>query len=493
MKRNFIVFLFLCTTAKAQLQNTWMMGHFLNPTLPKCGLDFSNGAADTFSLFRPMPFYITNSIISDSLGQLLFYSNGEYVANRNNDTLLNSNNFNPGFATSQTMGTGLNVRQGILFLPFEKVSNKYIIIHCSLEEFTINNNYYNRPFSLRFSEVDLNLDNSLGGIVAGKKSVSFIVDTLGYGKITACKHGNGRDWWVISRKFQTNKIYISLVTPDTITVTSQTIGSIPLFDVRGQAEFSPDGSKYAILTQNHLFDIFDFDRCSGVLSNPITLNFPDTIPAYVGCSFSPDSRYLYANSQLAIYQFDLWSNNIDSSIQTVALWDTVASPFYTYFSLNQLANDGKIYIGTSNGCDVLHCINSPDSAGLNSNVLQNYIKLPSRNTNIPNYPNYGLGALTGSFCDSLTQITSHDKTIPTINLFPNPANSFVNITYQFKSNEQALFTLYNSLGDQVMKKNLYGTFKSLLIKTDVFPPGVYYFKVDLPENKLQTGKLIVVR
>ena len=41
---------------------------------------------------------------------------------------------------------------------------------------------------------------------------------------------------------------------------------------------------------------------------------------------------------------------------------------------------------------------------------------------IPNYPNYYLGALTGSLCDSLTAISTQASLSNEINLFPIPSH-----------------------------------------------------------------------
>ena len=58
------------------------------------------------------------------------------------------------------------------------------------------------------------------------------------------------------------------------------------------AAISPDGSKYVIINLKNT-DIYDFDRCTGMLSNPRTLVFESNAQAYGFATFSPNSRYLY--------------------------------------------------------------------------------------------------------------------------------------------------------------------------------------------------------
>jgi DNA-binding beta-propeller fold protein YncE len=149
----------------------------------------------------------------------------------------------------------------------------------------------------------------------------------------ACKHGNGRDWWILNSRYNDTLIYKILVTPDTIIVSSQVIGSAIYYELFGSSIFTPDGSKYIVMTQNNLLDIFDFNRCDGMLSNYSVVHLPDTVLSYFGATVSPDNHYLYVNTQLEIYQIDLNVNPYSSSITQVAQWDTFYSPFQTYFFL----------------------------------------------------------------------------------------------------------------------------------------------------------------
>ncbi len=93
----------------------------------------------------------------------------------------------------------------------------------------------------------MNLDSGLGGII--KKNIHILEDTIMWGRLTACRHANGRDWWVITHKFFSDKYYKILINPDTIIIFSeQNIGNIfSSYDANGMAVFSSDGSQYAHL------------------------------------------------------------------------------------------------------------------------------------------------------------------------------------------------------------------------------------------------------
>ncbi|MBL0074056.1 MAG: hypothetical protein IPP34_20565 [Bacteroidetes bacterium] len=56
------------------------------------------------------------------------------------------------------------------------------------------------------SIVDLDLNGGLGSVIL--KNYPIISDTLNCGKITATRHANGRDWWVVCHRVNTNILQI---------------------------------------------------------------------------------------------------------------------------------------------------------------------------------------------------------------------------------------------------------------------------------------------
>jgi hypothetical protein len=149
--------------------------------------------------------------------------------------------------------------------------------------------------------------------------------------------------------------------------------------------------------------IYDFDRCTGKLSNPIYSSFENTGLGN-GCAFSSDSRYLYVIGRTKIWQYDMQAPDVLAGQTLVAEWDGYIrnNQFPTTFSLAQLAPDGRIYISTPNSNPYLHTIEFPNRAGTACQVRQRAIELPNLNAySIPNHPNFRLGPLDGSACDTL--------------------------------------------------------------------------------------------
>jgi hypothetical protein len=437
------------------VNNVWLLGYSSSYGLP-CGgtrIDFSSGSPDTSYEYRDMNFRDCNASIGDSLGRLLFYTNGVYIANNLGDTMSNGSGLNPSSYTTSWSPVGLRIPQGDVIIRVPGSAHLYYLFHETLE-FTTTTFH---TFQLLYSLVDMSLDNSNGVVI--QKNIAILQDTLVTGGITACKHANGRDWWLITHQFNTSVWYTMLVTPYGIQGPySQNIGSVMTENYLNQTSFSPDGSKFACYQAISDLDIYDFDRCSGLLSNNVHIDFTDTSSG--GLAFSANSKMLYVSAEFYVYQFDLTSANVANSLDTVGILDNFsdpAPPFYTTFYLSQLAPDGKIYINTGNSTRYLHIINKPDSLGVACDLQQHSLRLPTFNGfTIPNHPNYFLGALGGTICDSLPTIVSTlQSSKDDFKLFPNPARSTEEIMLTYRTlQEPASISIFNTNGEEIIKYHL---------------------------------------
>ena len=442
-----------CLSLNGQgISNLWLMGYDCGSP-SQCGgtnIDFYSGTADTQYVSRSMNFRQTAASICDTNGQLLFYTNGVYIANRNDDTLLDGDSLNPSQYTDDFSSVGLKIQQGDLILPALYDSAVYYLFHETVYAMEISfGNYIYQPTELYYTKVDMRLDSGNGAVVF--KNIPLISDTLLYGGITACKHANGRDWWIICHRYNSDIWYTLLLTPYGINGPyTQHAGQYIYDGGGGQSVFSPDGTKFIRHQINNNLDIFDFDRCNGLLSNYNHIVFYDSSGA-VGAAISPNSRYLYISENPHVYQLDLQAPNVLNSLDTIATLDGFydpSPPFYTSFYLSHLANDGKIYINTGNSTPWLHVINHPDSAGLACDFQQHSFKLPTINAfTIPNYPNFFLGAEGGTVCDSLITKTENkpQRREGDLLLFPNPCHELL---YLYKNDISKIerIEIRNSIG-----------------------------------------------
>ncbi len=372
-----------------------------------------SGIPGTSVHFSPEPTFKTDTFsissrgscanISDKHGKMLFFTNGINIFNRDGSIMLNGDYINPGFINDGYKNSGYPTLQGLVFLPSPGDSNSYHLIHVGIGD---SGQYGATGMMFYYSVVRRNLPDST--FYVSKKNQAILADTLGMGYITATKHANGRDWWLVMPRIASNKYRVYLLDPNGVSLQNeQNIGYVTDWrDWSGQSVFSPDGSKFIRYSRFNKLNIFDFDRCTGKLSNPLHLAHPFASQDSLldgGVSVSPNSRYLYLSAVAWVYQYDLLAADIAASRTIVGEYDGTLLPLPTTFFRAQLAPDGKIYINASASNRSLHVINNPDLPGLacgfqnNAVIVDNYIFWGA----MPYFPNYRLGALEGSGCDTL--------------------------------------------------------------------------------------------
>jgi hypothetical protein len=294
--------------------------------------------------------------------------------------------------------------------------------------------------------------------------------------IAACKHGNGRDWWLIAQKDSSNTLFKLLITPNGIeSITSQSLGYTPF--AAGNAPritFSPEGNKFLQTNYDNPVDrtstlvIADFDRCTGVFSNTLTIQLANG--NYLsGLAFSPSSQYVYSCTSEHMFQVDVNTLSID----TVATYDGFCFPnpvsCTSFFNMYRASN-GKIYITSGNSVQHIHEMNFPDLAGIACDVKQHDINLNGiwYLRAVPNHPNYYLGALTGSPCDTLTSIGELPEQDFRFSVSPNPNNGEFKIMYLMPQNQKGKLEVFDVSGRLVYEMSL--------------PPWSTMQYVNLPES-----------
>ncbi len=462
----------------------WPMGYACcqYPGFGAINLEFGSGSLVMNQVQRHMSFNETNASATNSSNHLLFTSNGIYIANALDDTMQNGSGLNPAYYTNQHILYGLTLPQANLILPSLTDSNQFLLFHNTIDD------YFNTGAStqLYYSIIDMSLNNGLGGVIS-KNNVLYS-DSMVPGRITACRHANGRDWWVIVHKLHSTEIFEFLYTPYGIIGPSiQNMATWRDFYL-GQEVFNLQGDMFAYYEASYDLDIAEFNRCSGEFSNQIHIGINDSISALGGVSFSPSGRYLYVSSVTYLYQYDLWSSNIDSSRIVVGVYDGYSDTLGngTYFYLQALAPDGKIYMSCANSSPYLHVINYPDSAGLSCGFCQHCISLPVLNAfTIPNFPNYYLGAEIGSSCDSLLNYQSELSVTEGLVVSPNPTHdSHLKITYP-TLREPGMFDILNSQSVVVGKIYLpvWSSVQNIELPSEC-GPGIYF-------GRLRSGKMFL--
>ncbi len=355
---------FYCT---AQYDNNWYFGRW-------AGINFTTGS----------PAALTNNMqsavegtaaISDKNGQLLFYTNGVSVFNRNNTLMINGGGLAGG--TSST--------QAAIIIPHPG-NNLHYYIFTTDDEGT---------GGLNYSEVNMAADSGLGAIAA--KNIPLITPVCE--KIAATYHANGTDIWVTVHHWGSNAFYSYLVTAAGVTVTpvisyagAVTAGLSHSGRYAGSMAVSPDGSHIAVANVNIGAELFDFDSASGIVSNPVTIR---TTMESNGIEFSASGNMLYLSADKKIFQYRINAPDVAATELAVATTEINAAL--------KLGPDSKIYFIRKVLADSLSVINNPDAPGLTCNVAYAAIDLAGRAvfTGLPAFlksPFYLLDIATDSNC-----------------------------------------------------------------------------------------------
>ncbi|MCB9048206.1 MAG: PKD domain-containing protein [Lewinellaceae bacterium] len=370
-------------------------------------LDFRTEPPTISGYDLDMNFWRTNANISSTDGSLWAYTNGMELRNYLNDTL--ATGLGPSEYSVHIGNEGYPTQQGAIFLPKPGSGSIVYLLHEDREWAPAGYISNSWAQNLYYTEIDMSANNGQGQVI--EKNALLIQDTLEKGSLTAIRHANGQDWWLLDPEANTNRYYTLLFGQQGIEdIHTQALGGLVL-DGGGSAVFSPDGTRYARLTivyaggeADHCLNIYDFDRCNGQLSNHIEIIFQGAAAGGEGIAISENSRFLYVVGFLDIWQFDLLAGDIAASRTLVAANDGFVSPANTTtpFHAAQLAPNGKIYVNCSSNANYFHIIHAPNQKGLACNVEQHALEIPTLNyQSIPNFPYYGLGPLDGSPCDTL--------------------------------------------------------------------------------------------
>jgi gliding motility-associated-like protein len=346
----------------------------------QAGLDFISGSPVVIN-GSPINTMEGSAVISNSAGELKFYTDGMTVWNR--------------FHQEMPNGTGLHGHtsstQSAHIVPVIGDTNRYYV-------FTIGD--YSGAQELQYSIVDMHLDSGRGDV----SSKNIPVMTGVSEKLTAVRHCNQRDLWVITHSTIGNTYYAYLVDQSGVhakPVISIT-GSSCLGFSQGQLKASPDGKKLAFANFYINADVSDFDNITGQVSNSYSLlpiSKDSTYRPY-GIEFSPNGKLLYATSFYQIKKFYLTIVYYDMGnflIQyDVSLPDTTAvkasqqiianTPGQFNFQGLQSAIDGKIYMAKN--YKNLDVIRHPNVYGAGCVYVADAIQLPismSTRLGLPNF------------------------------------------------------------------------------------------------------------
>lgn len=387
----------LCFSLNAQQNNIWYFGR-------TAGLNFNGGAG------QPVPTLLENSAmiadegsstVSDANGQLLFYTNGIKVYNREHEVMRNGDDLDGDISACQSS----------LIIPVPGNDSLFYLFTSD----AIENNF---AAGYRYSIINMNRDNGKGELVS--KNVLLWASCTE--RLTAARHANGVDIWVITNDNNSNIFRAWLITCNGLSSSpiNSTVGEVMNQHVvtnTGFMKVSPDGKQ---LCQTHFplfdpdvpgsnfFQLFDFDNATGLLSNGRSISTPNAL--YTSCEYSPDSKLLYLTRP---YQKHI--DQVEAKLSTPAAIaaSTVKIPTVSPYHALQLGPDEKMYCFKRE--QSLGVINSPNTKGPNIDFREKQFILTPNSSLLgsPNFvndiaydPSNGFDYAITDSCDGVVQFNA---------------------------------------------------------------------------------------
>ena len=427
MNRKYFITILLsiiCNICFAQLETSvWYFGR-------NAGLDFksqnptilTDGALDNWEGVASF---------SDSLGHLLFYTDGQTIWNREHQVMVNGDNLIGNHGSTESA----------IIVPWPESNGKYYV-------FVVDEN---GKGPLSYSVVDMTLDDGRGAVTADK---NIILEDLVVEKVTAIRHTNQKAFWLLTRvtgsdndidhtpNGKGNCVVEYLIDNTGLVLSSRREFPVAMpnystlnffaasFDFSGAAGYmrvAPNGRYIACATSHwvdlvlqkvySVLDIYRFDPGTGVVSSFASFSLNSDI---YGVEFSNDASKLYYSTQCVVNQLDLTCSTVEEIAQSSV---TIGSFDYESFGIPefplnlyredfatdeeyklaieqqtpfagalQLAINGKIYLAQNN-CEYLGLINNPREKGAacNFETRGQYLGGKLSQMGLPNFiPSYFL-------------------------------------------------------------------------------------------------------
>jgi hypothetical protein len=324
-----------------------------------------------------------------------------------------------------------------------------------------------------------------------------LTDTTSQSDAVAVRHGNGRDWWILKPGIRTNEYYRALLDPSGLSEMEKiTIpGLVPHEQFYSVSHFTQDGNKFIHFTGigGKWAQRFDFDRCTGTLSNPIETDLNPLIRELDAGNFtiSPDgskvyfTRLYYASDSATyisgLHQYDFETDSLSLIARSNGLAFLTPNQKEIYYFQRKIPNSlTELYFSS---------ITNPNGLANNCDTNMFKIKLENFPTMIysPNIVNYRLGVKSGSNCDPLSNnsLGLQQQLKIGIDVFPNPNEGLLNVRLNNSKNKSSIIHIFSSSGQKVLQSQILGNSTQIDLRTLALPSGIYWVEVLCNEQLLR--------
>ncbi|MES2618184.1 MAG: gliding motility-associated C-terminal domain-containing protein [Bacteroidota bacterium] len=382
-----IIFILLFAVFRVNAQNEYNIWYFGD----HAGLNFNTQPPSPLTNSN-LKSWESASSICDKNGNLLFYTNGDSIYNKNHQLLKN-------WEPTLPYATRMSAILGSMIVPVPGSQKLYYIIMGH----AIENN--GKDTMLRYWTIDMNGDGGLGEVIEKEKPLLRRPNEA----FALTLHANKKDFWVvnISPFFKQLNAIRTVNGQFSAPPLSQNVVIKNVSNQRTSLKFSPDSkllcgneSSTSVFVDGNL-NIYPFNNNSGIIGVPVQISIPNNFPI-ITFEFSKNSKFIYisyikrSNSidSNFVCQYDLTNFNQASinSSKTILYSKQINWSLPNncdWISQLQLGPDGKIYCFNS-ACLNLTSIQFPNQKGLACNFQSKIINLSQKTTisGGPYYPNF---------------------------------------------------------------------------------------------------------
>ena len=471
-----------------------------------CILNF-DGSSSSFQLFESPLTASSSASYSNSVGLLKGFSNGVQMYNSNFILMENGDSlgYSADWDSIPVYYTGGEFYSGE-FLPWPgQADNKAVYLHYVVYYFT--SSY--RHKELWYTIVDLDANDGKGKVV--EKNVVLSDDVYHF---TCIQHGNGKDWWIISMKEDLIEFDIFLLSESGIKHINNKTFSLPVFysNYNRSPLISSQRGDWIYRQFNHEPGyLFQFDRCTGEIQYKTEIGIPDTIlvPNSFGMSLpisSPNGQFIYSN----FYDQVIVKGKKISRPRLMQANLEVTDPSFQFLTQEDLTDDVIFFPEHSSNGEIFYIyiredtiyslitIHRPDDP-----LDECGLEIPGkefppgfRTPSTPRFPNYRLGPLVGSECDTVTTsvaVPEMGKTYD-LTLTPNPSSGPVDmeITLPEYQGHNVVCDVIDGLGKIVCTHSFPPFSYRQTLDISAFAPGLFVVQLIVDGRVVKAEKLVVV-
>jgi hypothetical protein len=427
---------------------------------------------------------------SDRQGNLTFASNGWRLVNSAGEILSykiwRDDIAWPGGSPDTTM---IRNSKGPLFIEDPSDSNQVYLFYGQYTALPSGIGLMNKDILFSYVLLDVNSQSIIS------YHYNYLTDTTSLSDAVAVRHGNGRDWWILKPGLFTNEYYIALLNPSGLNEMEKVTisGVVPREQTTTVSHFTQDGNTFIHFTGlgPKWVQRYDFDRCTGTLSNPQETDLTSLFREQDGCNFtiSPDGSKFYSvrlnyndsNYLAGNYQYD-FNTGILTHINNNFSGLSFLTPNFkeVLFATRRIPNSlTEIYFSS---------YSNPNGAGFecDTQMFKYHLQNIPYMLYAPNFANYRLGPLIGSECDPLTtnSLVIQKELKSSIDVFPNPSNSLLNIRLNHVSAFNHEIHILNALGKLVFTSHMAENTMQINLEELQLNSGIYWVEI----QDLKTGK-----